>query len=233
MLPSTLLPCSLQLHTQSPSSENSAFLSLPQNQIFLNLHHNASSKIFLYFLLHLYPSFLAMVRLLFQASHLSLFYPACASCPSSLQQSQGLSPSLLSQREKEDKKKLLQALPGWDLWSGLSSPHKIWFTSHSSGLLNFLDRHNQSEFTSAGEVWECLPDRKPNSTLCILSWFCYIPQNFAPFYHQQFLVKDCSRCLNVVADLCKCLLLGFSAMEAALTMSLVITWSQRLKHRKW
>lgn len=57
---------SLRLHTQSPSFKNSASLSLPQHQIFLNLYHNASFKIFLYVLhLHLYPS-LATVRLPFE-----------------------------------------------------------------------------------------------------------------------------------------------------------------------
>ena len=63
-----------------------------------------------------------------QTSHLSLprpFLPACACYPSSLPLSQGLSPSLSSQRKKEDKKKLLQALPGSALWSGLGSPHRI------------------------------------------------------------------------------------------------------------
>lgn len=167
---------------------------------FLNLHHNASSKFFLYYLLHLYPSSLEMVKLLFWAFHLSLFYPTCASCPSSLPLSQGLSPPLLSHGEKEDKKKTSSSSSRMRLliWT--------WFTSHSSGLFNFLDRHNQSECTSTGEVWGCLPHRKCNSTFCIFSWFCYIPQNFAPFYHQHFLqhktVVDALMLRQIFASVC-------------------------------
>ena len=67
MLSSPLLSSvhSHQLHTWSPFFEkNSASPSVSQHQISLNPHHNVSSQIFLYYLPHLYPSSLAMDRLL-------------------------------------------------------------------------------------------------------------------------------------------------------------------------
>lgn len=222
----------LQLHTQSPSFKNSASLSLPQHQILLNLYHNASFKIFLYVLhVHLYPP-LAMVRLPF---NLPIWTPFILPVRLALYLSHCFKGSCLHfcLREQGRKKKLLQALPGWDLWSGLGSPHQIWFTSHSSGLLNFLHRHrvNVPQLEESGDVYQT---RNPTRHFAYSPGFATSHKTLHPSITSTFLLKTIySWCLNVVTDLCECLLLGFSTMEATLTTSLLITWGQKLNHRKW
>jgi len=138
---------------------------------------------------------------------------------------QGLFPSLSSPGEKK-KKKLLQALPGSALCSGLGSRCGIQFPSHSPELLNLLARCNQKECISAEEVWGCYQMGNSGPHFAYSLGFASSPQT-APFYHQHFLANENSRYLGAVVRSMFASVYCWSspAMEVALTITPLITCS--------